>query len=95
MTETRLPIDAAAANGRAADLRVVMAVSAAHFVSHYYILALPPVFEMVRGSFAVSYTELGLALVVFNVACAAGQTPAGVLADRIGARRVLVAGLAL
>lgn len=94
MTESRLPLDAAA-DGRAADMRVVMAVSAAHFVSHYYILALPPVFEMVRASFAVSYTELGLALVVFNVACAAGQTPAGVLADRIGARRVLVAGLAL
>ncbi|MFL9826548.1 MFS transporter [Rhodoplanes sp. SY1] len=94
MTESRPPLDAAA-DGRAADMRVVMAVSAAHFVSHYYILALPPVFEMVRASFAVSYTELGLALVVFNVACAAGQTPAGVLADRIGARRVLVAGLAL
>ncbi|MFD2180541.1 MFS transporter [Rhodoplanes azumiensis] len=96
MTETHLPRDeASVAQARAADLRVVMAVSAAHFVSHYYILALPPVFEMVRASFQVSYTELGLALVVFNVACAAGQTPAGVLADRIGARRVLVAGLAL
>lgn len=96
MTETRLPLDdATVAHARAGDMRVVMAVSAAHFVSHYYILALPPVFEMVRASFAVSYTELGLALVVFNVACAAGQTPAGVLADRIGARRVLVAGLAL
>lgn len=95
MTETRLPLaDVSPAGARAADLRVVMAVSAAHFVSHYYILALPPVFEMVRGSFAVSYTELGLALVVFNLMCAAFQTPAGILADRIGARRVLVFGLA-
>ncbi|MDC7788147.1 MFS transporter [Rhodoplanes sp. TEM] len=95
MTETRLPLaDATLVQARAADLRVVMAVSAAHFVSHYYILALPPVFEMVRASFAVSYTELGLALVVFNLMCAAFQTPAGILADRIGARRVLVFGLA-
>ncbi|NVO17519.1 MAG: MFS transporter [Rhodoplanes sp.] len=89
MTETRLPL-AAAPTG---DTRVIAAVSAAHFVSHYFILILPPVFEMVRTEFKVSYTELGFALVAFNVMCAAFQTPAGFLVDRIGARRVLVFGL--
>ncbi|RAI43969.1 MFS transporter [Rhodoplanes roseus] len=89
MTETRLPLAAA----HAGDTRVIVAVSAAHFVSHYFILALPPVFEMVRADFQVTYTELGFALIVFNIACAVCQTPAGVLVDRIGARRVLVFGL--
>jgi MFS transporter, FSR family, fosmidomycin resistance protein len=39
------------------------------------------------------YTELGLALTAFNVVSAALQTPAGFLADRIGAATILVAGL--
>ena len=42
----------------------------------------------------VSYTELGLALTVFNAVSAVAQTPAGFLIDRINARLALVAGLA-
>jgi len=70
-------------------------VSAAHFVSHYYIIILPPLFFYVRADYGVSYTELGLALVAFNIVTAALQTPAGFLVDRIGARPLLVGGLAL
>jgi MFS family permease len=70
-------------------------VSAAHFVSHYYIIILPPLFLFVRADYGVSYTELGLALVAFNVVTAVLQTPAGFLVDRIGARPLLIAGLAL
>src|SRR5262249_38652668 len=39
--------------------------------------------------------EIGLAITVFNTVSASLQTPAGFLADRIGAHRVLVAGLTL
>ena len=42
---------------------------------------------------AVSYTELGLALTVFNAVSAVAQTPAGFLIDRINARLALVVGL--
>ncbi len=70
-------------------------VSVAHFVSHYYIMLLPPLFAFVRADYAVSYTELGLALVAFNIVSAVLQTPAGFLVDRIGARPLLVGGLAL
>jgi FSR family fosmidomycin resistance protein-like MFS transporter len=79
----------------ASDVQVIGLVSAAHFVSHYYILLLPPLFTVIRADFGVSYTELGLALTVFNVVSAALQTPAGFLADRVSARAVLVGGLAL
>jgi FSR family fosmidomycin resistance protein-like MFS transporter len=75
--------------------RLVALVSAAHFVSHFYILVLPPVFALVRADFAVSYTELGLALTAFNTVTAALQTPAGFLVDRISPRAVLVGGLLL
>jgi MFS family permease len=80
-------------SSRDTDMRVIGLVSAAHFVSHFYILVLPPLFLFVRADFGVSFTELGAAIAVFNVLSAALQTPAGFLVDRIGARSVLVGGL--
>jgi FSR family fosmidomycin resistance protein-like MFS transporter len=77
------------------DARVISLVCAAHFVSHFYILVLPPLFPFVREFYGVSYTQLGLALTVFNIMTAACQTPAGFLVDRIGPRLVLVSGLVL
>jgi MFS family permease len=74
-------------------VRVVGTVSAAHFVSHYYILLLAPLLPFVRADYGVSYTEIGLALAAFNVVSAALQTPAGFLVDRLGARILLIAGL--
>jgi MFS family permease len=79
----------------ATDTPLITAVSVAHFVSHYYILLLPPLFGFVRADYNVSYTELGLALTVFNVVSAALQTPAGFLVDRLGARVLLIGGLLL
>lgn len=79
----------------APETRVVASVSAAHFVSHFYFLLLPPVFMAVRDDYNVSYTELGLALTVFNIVSAIFQTPAGFLADRVGPYLVLVVGLAI
>jgi MFS family permease len=77
------------------DARIIPLVCTAHFVSHFYILLLPPLFPFIREFYGVSYTELGLALTVFNIATATCQTPAGFLVDRIGPRAVLVAGLVL
>ena len=70
-------------------------VSAAHFVSHYYIILLAPLFVFIRADYGVSYTELGLAFVAFNVVTALLQTPAGFLVDRMGARMLLAGGVAL
>jgi FSR family fosmidomycin resistance protein-like MFS transporter len=80
---------------RSTDTRIISLVCAAHFVSHWYILVLPPLFPFVREFYGVSYTKIGLALTAFNITTALCQTPAGFLVDRIGARSVLVAGLLL
>src|SRR3989440_3403834 len=80
---------------RASDTRVIGLVSAAHFVSHFYILLLPPLFPFVRAEYGVSYIDLGLALAAFNLVSAGLQTSAGFLTDRVGASAVLVAGLLL
>ncbi len=79
----------------ASHMRVVRAVSAAHFVSHYYILLLAPLLPFVRADYGVSYTEIGVALAVFNTVTAALQAPAGFLVDRLGARIPLIGGLLL
>lgn len=78
---------------RPAHVRVVTAVSAAHFVSHYYIIVLAPLLPFVRADYGVSYTEIGLAFAAFNIVSAVLQTPAGFLVDWLGARTLLLAGL--
>ncbi|MCW5694832.1 MAG: MFS transporter [Pseudolabrys sp.] len=75
--------------------RLIAAVCAAHFVSHYYIIILAPLLPFVRADYGVSYTEIGFAIATFNVVSAALQTPAGFLIDRIGARVSLFWGLLL
>ena len=80
---------------RFGELRVVGPICAAHFVSHYYMILLAPLFAFVRADYGVSYTDLALALTAFNVVSAVLQTPAGFLVDRIGAHVVLIAGVAL
>ncbi len=78
---------------RPSHARLIAVISAAHFVSHYYILILAPLLPFVRAAYGVSYTEIGLALTAFNVVSAALQTPAGFLIDWLGARVILIIGL--
>lgn len=80
---------------QADDVRLIAGVSTAHFVSHFYMLVLPPLFAFIKADYGVSYTELGLALTMFNAVSAVLQTPTGFLIDRINARLALVVGLAL
>jgi MFS family permease len=75
--------------------RVVGAVCAAHFMSHFYIILLAPLMPFVRDEYQVTYTQIGLAFAVFNIVTAVFQTPAGFLVDRLGARILLILGLAI
>jgi MFS family permease len=77
------------------DVRVIGLVGAAHCGSHFFQLVLPPLFPLLRESFGVSWTELGLLMTVFFATSGLAQTPAGFLVDRIGAARVLATGLFL
>jgi len=80
---------------RLSEFRIIAPVCAAHFLSHYYMIVLAPLFAFVRADYGVSYTDLALAVTAFNVVSALLQTPAGFLVDRYGARLVLIAGVAL
>jgi MFS family permease len=77
------------------DRKVVGLIAAGHFLSHFYIMVLPPLFPLLRGEYGVSYTALGVALAVLNVTTGLTQAPVGFLVDRFGARGILITGLAL
>jgi MFS family permease len=78
---------------RKAYASVMALIGSAHGMSHFYLLALPPLFPLLKAEFDVSYTALGLLMTLFNTVTGFTQVPAGFLVDRIGARRVLVMGL--
>jgi len=84
---------AAAASSLRRDVQVISLVSAAHGLSHFYQLVLPPLFPVFRDELGVPYVALGLVMSVFYTTSAIGQTAAGFLVDRVGARAMLLAGL--
>ncbi len=77
------------------DVKLIGLVSAAHLLSHFYQLVLPPIFPLLTKVFGVGYAELGLVASLMYVASGLMQTPAGILVDRLGPSRVLVGGVGL
>ena len=83
------------ATGAISETQTLLAVSAAHLTSHFYIMVLPVLLPLLKERLGVSFLDLGLALTTFNVVTGLTQAPTGFLVDRIGARPVLIAGLIL
>ncbi len=77
------------------EMAVVGLIALAHGFSHLYMLALPPLFPVIREELGVGFAELGLAVTVYALATGFVQTPMGFLCEKIGARPVLFAGLAV
>jgi len=77
------------------QFRTLGAISVAHWVSHFHIFALPMLFPFLKQVLNVGYVELGFALTVFAVSSGLTQAPIGYLADHLGARKILLAGLCL
>ncbi|MBV9757332.1 MAG: MFS transporter [Alphaproteobacteria bacterium] len=75
--------------------RVNLLIGTGHFLSHFYILTLPPMFIAWQHAFGASYAELGLTVALMSGITAVLQTPVGFLVDRHGARPFLVGGTLL
>ena len=77
------------------DARVIVLVSIAHSLSHFFQLSLPPLFPLLRADFDTSFTLLGALVGTFYIASGITQFAAGFIVDRAGARPVLLTGMAL
>jgi FSR family fosmidomycin resistance protein-like MFS transporter len=88
-------MNGAAADHRMSDARVIALIGSAHMVSHFLQLVLPPLFPLLRVELGVSWVALGLVSSVFYGVSGVAQTAAGFLVDHVGARRMLLGGMAL
>jgi MFS family permease len=75
--------------------RVNILIGNGHFLSHFYVLCLPPMFLAWQSAFHVSFAELGLTVALMSGTTAILQTPVGFLVDRHGARVFLIGGALL
>jgi len=88
-------LDTAPADSFRHDAKVIGLVGFVHSLSHFFQLALAPLFPLLRAEFDVSFAALGALIAVFYVASGVSQFAAGFVVDRIGARPVLFGGLGL
>jgi MFS family permease len=86
-------MEAAAQSAR--DVRIMSLVGLAHGSSHFFQLALPPLFPLVKDALGVGYGELGFVMAVFFTVSGFAQVAAGFVVDRFGPQKVLPVGIAL
>lgn len=84
-----------AANPPASEGRVLSLIGIGHFLSHFYILCLPPMLPLFAREFDASYAALGGAIAGYAWIGGVLQAPAGAALDKIGARQMLAFGLGL
>ena len=79
----------------ARDARIVALIGTGHFLSHFYMLCLPPLFLCGGRNSACPTPTLGLSVALMSGTTAILQTPVGFWVDRWGARPFLVGGTLL
>jgi len=97
-TEGATVTASASSAGRLARLRemfpgLVVLFALAH-LSHHLVTALPvPLLPFIRDEFGLDYTRAALVVSAFSIPYGLAQLPAGWLADRFGARRLILLGI--
>ena len=79
----------------AQELKVIGLISFGHMLSHFFFFVLPPLYLILKDEFQVSYAVLALPMAIYALAAGVTQTPVGFWVDRVGARKLLIAGLIL
>src|SRR5262245_53630108 len=84
-----------AAPARPRNASLVGAFMFAHFTHHVSNSMLTPLLPAMRDGFGLTYPQAGLLVSAFSLSQGLSQAPIGILADRIGSRTVISAGLFL
>jgi MFS family permease len=77
------------------DFKILGLICGGHFLSHFYMLALPALMIFWHSDLGISYTLLGIALSIRYVSTGVAQILSGFFVDRYGAMMILLAGLLL
>ncbi|MES3518507.1 MAG: MFS transporter [Natronomonas sp.] len=74
--------------------RVVGPVTAGHGVNEFFSIVIPPIIPLLVSDLGITYGQAGFLVTVFFIMYSLFQLPAGILADWLGKRRMMVVGLA-
>ncbi len=74
---------------------ILTGFTTAHFTHHISNSLLTPLLPFIRDAFGLTYGQAGWLVSAFSMSLGFSNAPIGVLADRFGARRVVVFGLFL
>src|SRR5215207_2563994 len=74
---------------------ILTGFTTAHFSHHVSNSLLNPLLPFIRDAFSLTYGESGLLVSAFAMSLGLSNAPIGMLADRFGARLVVVVGLFL
>ena len=75
------------------EKKTLKKVAVAHTLVHLVEGTVPPLIPILLVVFGANYFELGLVVTVFSYALGLGALPAGILADRLGPKKLLLAYL--
>lgn len=72
----------------------IVALFAIAHLAHHLVTALPvPLLPFIRDEFGLDYTRSALVVSAFSISYGFSQLPGGVIADRFGARRLILIGI--
>ena len=75
------------------DFKILGLICGGHFLSHFYMLALPTLMIFWHEDLGISYTLLGVVLSARYVSTGVMQIISGFFVDRHGAMAILLPGL--
>jgi len=71
------------------EKKIMGLVTTSHGLVHLYEGVLPPLLPLVMAEFGADYFTMGIIVTIFSYAFGLGSLPAGILADKIGPRRLI------
>ena len=71
------------------EKKIMGLVTTSHGLVHFFEGVLPPLLPLVMAEFGADYFTMGIIVTIFSYAFGLGSLPAGILADKIGPRRLI------